>query len=40
MNHVWEHKKRNHQRRGVDDIGVQEQESQRRGQEDEPRDAR
>ena len=39
VDHVRQNKQRNHQRRGVDDIGVKEQERQRRGQEDQPRDA-
>ena len=34
VDHVRQNKQRNHQRRGVDDIGVKEQERQRRGQED------
>ena len=36
VNHVRQHKQRNHQRGRIDDIGVQQQESQRRRQEDEP----
>ena len=39
VDHVRQNKQRNHQRRGVDDIGVKEQKRQRRGQEDQPRDA-
>ena len=38
VDHVRQNKQRNHQRRGVNDISVKEQERQRRGQEDQPRD--
>ena len=38
VDHVRQNKQRNHQRRSVDDISVKEQERQRRGQEDQPRD--
>ena len=38
VDHMRQNEQRNHQRGCVNDIGVKEQERQRRGQEDEPRD--